>query len=97
MIQNQRFPQQAAYFSLAAPFLGDFILNISKDSSKAPSSQLIIYIALTVLLLSGFSLGIYATLKSKGVKKILIPAILGVILHVTTAYIAYASYKSVIN
>ncbi|WP_136525369.1 hypothetical protein [Geomonas ferrireducens] len=84
-------PQKAAYFSLSAPLIADFIISLTKDAIKVSKiSYVVVNVTLVSVLAAGFGYGIYSLIYSKRQKKIIIPAMIGISCHLIIAYIAYA-------
>ncbi|WP_129128209.1 hypothetical protein [Geomonas oryzae] len=89
-----RLPQKAAYFSLSAPLIADFIISLTKESIKVSKiSYIVVSVTLVSVLAAGFAYGIYSLIYSKRQKKILIPATIGIICHLFIVYTAYAAFK----
>lgn len=87
-------PQKAAYFSISAPLIADFIITLTKDSMKVSKfSHIVVYVILVSVLIAGFGCGIYALIYSKTQKKIIIPAAIGISFHLIIGYITYAAIK----
>lgn len=91
--ENSSLPKQAAYFCLSAPFIISFFESITRNSinNSKISEYLFLFVSLGVLLFSSIA-GIYSLVFSKKAKGVLIPAIIGLLLHVFIGGVAYSSF-----
>ncbi|MGD9160564.1 MAG: hypothetical protein PVG39_19260 [Desulfobacteraceae bacterium] len=98
MSRENKFPKNAAYFCLAAPFIGSIITSITLPSTAAMGvSQSIDGLILIGILLGGFTLGVYSLFYIRKIKGIVIPATIGLLLHLLVGFIAYGVIKDYRN
>jgi hypothetical protein len=90
MNKETNFPKKAAYFCLAAPFISSVFASSAKG---APENNMVVG-GLSMLMLGlGIGFGVYALIRSKRTKGIIIPAAIGLVFHTLIVFIAYGSFK----
>ncbi|PLX97673.1 MAG: hypothetical protein C0622_12725 [Desulfuromonas sp.] len=97
-MKSTPFYKKAAYFCIAAPFIADFVLTVTKTEAHQNqlSNNITLFVA-SLLIFSGILLGTISIIKSEKKKSIYIPATIGVICNILVVLIAYATFNELRN